>query len=342
MTENDLKQRPVADIADPTERRIQAALRAARIGVFEFEPQTNTAFWDERVRELWGISGNDRITYEMVLAQVHPDDRALHDAGTAKALDPDGDGRMDMTYRVSPKSGGPMRWIRAEAECAFENGIPMRLVGTVKDVTEQREAAERNRLLVNELQHRVKNTLATAVAVVSLSREGADGIDTYFSAVDERLRALSASHDLLRRTDWSPVALTDLLRSAAMTLLSPEEYRQRILFSGDDVEFPAKAVMTMGMALHELVVNAAKHGALSNQDGRIDVTLQSANGGDILTWTESAGPEPTEITGRQSGFGTLLLKEILPLELSGKSALAYGADGFEYNLTVPSLERRRA
>ncbi|WP_299961774.1 HWE histidine kinase domain-containing protein [uncultured Roseobacter sp.] len=324
----------VAAIRDADERRLVAALRASQIGVFEFEPETNTAFWDDRVRELWGIQSTDPITYEAIVAQVHEDDRALHDAETAKALDPDGDGHMDMMYRLYPKDGRPMRWLRAKADCFFQNGKAIRLVGTVQDITEEQTARLHNKMLLNELQHRVKNTLATAIAVVSLSRRGATDIQSYFDAVDERLRNLSLSHDLLRQSDWSPVQFTELFSNAAQSFLGPRWATDRIRLDADAFEIPAWHVMTVSMALHELMTNAAKYGALSTGSGRIEAGIRNKDRSPAFYWRETGGPKPPPRPPKAEGFGRVLLNDILPGELAGTSELVFSEGGLYYEVTM--------
>ena len=337
MKNFDYSKSRVAEISDPIERRIMAALKASKIGVFEFEPQTDTAFWDDRVRELWGIRDANQITYEVVVGQVHPDDRALHDAGTAQALDPNGDGRMDMTYRLFPKDGGPMRWIKATAECLFRDGVAVRLVGTVSDVTDERSAVEHNKLLINELQHRVKNTLATAVAVVGLSRRGCTDINQYFEAVDERLRNLSTSHDLLRQSEWSDVHFQELFSKAAESFLGARWKDHQITLNADALQIPAQHVMTLSIALHELMTNAAKHGALSVTGGKIEVTVTQEPTLWTLIWTETGGPVP-KADPKNTGFGHVLLEEILPNQVHGTADASLDAGGYRYVLTFPPFK----
>lgn len=333
--QRELHGKQVAEISDPTARRTAAALSGSQIGVFEYEPETDLAFWDERVRRFWGIGEVVEITYELIISHVHPDDRALHDDCTAKALDPTGDGHMDMIYRLYPGDGHPMRWVHAVANCHFEGDRAVRLVGTVQDITEQRRAQEQNKLLVNELEHRVKNTLATAIAIVSLSRAGSDNIDTYCNAVDARLRSLATSQDLLRRTDWTAVPFEVLLAAAVGSFLGAESDRINLL--GDELQIPAKTVMTLSMALHELLTNSVKYGALAVPDGHIDVELSSDASHTKLCWREH-GALPVPVTAEsQNGFGTVLLKEILPREVNGDLDLDFKKSGLVYTLRMPNI-----
>jgi len=323
----------VAEIPDPLERRIRAALRAGKIGVFEFEPKVNRAYWDDRVRELWGIPDAELITYEVVVAQVHPDDQEMHNRETERVLDPAGDGHMDMTYRLLPKDGHPMRWIRAQADCFFQDGEAVRLVGTVTDVTEIQTALELNKLLVRELAHRVKNVLATAVAVVGLSRAGATSVEEYFTAIDQRLRSLVASQDLVRQSEWSPVRLDALFEASAKGFLGRNRDTERLSISVGDIEVPPDHVMIFSMGLHELLTNAVKHGALSSPVGRVSVKACIGVDAVTIVWSETGGPAPAP-RGHQ-GFGVKLLKEIWPAQIDGVAGIDHVSEGMTYSIRIP-------
>lgn len=333
-THRDTKQH-VGEIADPVDRRIIAALRASRIGVFEFEPQNDRAFWDDRVRELWGIPEGEVITYETVVGRVHPDDQDLHNTSSAKAFDPAGDGHMDMVYRVLPRDGHPMRWVHAIADCFFENGEAVRLVGTVQDITAEKAATEHNRLLVNELEHRVKNTLATVIAIVRLSRSGATDIDTFLASLDERLRTLAGSQDLLRKADWTPVAFADLVTHTASMFGANNPHK--IVVKGDPVSIPANNVMSMSMGINELFTNAVKYGGLTVPEGTITIDTAVSTTATRIMWQESGCPMTGPDTDRKSGFGTLLLEEILPAELKAKATRHFDAGTFTYQLDIPAV-----
>lgn len=327
----------IAEIADPHDRRLLAALRASKIGVWEFEPQSNIAFWDDRIRELWGITDDAVITYETVVAQVHPDDRAMHDRETEKSLDPSGSGRMDMTYRLYPKDGHPMRWIKATADCSFKDGQAVRLVGTVTDVTDIQTALEQNKLLVKELAHRVKNVIATAVAVVGLSRKNATDLDTYYQAVDQRLRALGDSLDIVRKSHWSAVKFDDLLATAARSFLGSDWHEgDRIAVDCAPYDVTPDDVVTFSMALHELMTNAVKYGALSVPDGQLHVQLRKKDDEILIDWTETGGSVPD--SAQTSGFGTMLLKQALPAQMNGTATLDFNENGLRYTVSIPNSQ----
>ncbi len=321
---------------DALQRRREMALHASEIGVFEFEPSTGETFWDDRVRGFWGVSADEPTNYDLVIRGVHPGDRALHDLSTEQALDPNGSGHLDITYRLYPLDGSPMRWMRAIASCYFDGDTPVRLVGTVQDVTAEKTQEQRNDVLLYELEHRVKNTLSTAIAVLDLSRIGQTDIDNYFTVAADRLRAIALSHDSLRRGSWTDVDLSTLLGREAERFLGAKS--DRLKMHGDPVAIPAHNVMTMSMVLHELLTNAAKHGALAQDGGRIDVTTKVEAEVTHLIWQESL-PNPTQGADGNGvqGFGSILLEHILPAEIGATTERKMTRKGLLFSLTFPNL-----
>lgn len=333
MNERTHLPRNAGQIDDAEIRRTTVALRASRIGVFEFEPQRDVAFWDNRVCEIWGMPDRTTVNYETVLAQVHPDDRAMHDQATADVLNPEGKGRMDITYRVLPADGAPMRWVHVLGECYFKDGVPLRLVGTVQDITSQKMAEDKNRLLLHELEHRVKNTLATAISVVGLSRMSATNFDTFFEVIEARLIALASSQDLIRKRNWTTVTLSELIEKTMGAFISDADNKLR--HSGVAFQIPAENVMTMTMAIHELLTNAAKYGALSHPDGLIEVDVTIEHPCATIRWTESGASGTGFPLLGDDGFGSMVLMEILPSELGGRVTRAYSNGNLLFTLEMP-------
>ncbi|MEY1556859.1 sensor histidine kinase [Yoonia sp. R2331] len=320
-------------IEDAAQRRREVALRASDIGVFEFDPATQETFWDDRVREIWGVSADEPTNYDLVLRGVHPEDHALHDAETARALDPANDGHLDISYRLYPLDGAPMRWVRAVADCIFEDGKPVRLVGTVRDITAEKRQEQQMDMLLYELEHRVKNTLSTAIAVMDLSRTGHTDVDSYYRATYDRLRAVALSHDSLRRGDWSDVELFALFKREAAAFLG--QNLNRVTLEGDPVRIPARQVMTVSMAFHELLTNAAKYGALSDADGHVSLSARVADNRATLRWVETRTTKAAIDAEGPRGFGNILLLDILPAELQADVSRDVPATGLTYTLNFP-------
>jgi|GEM_PF-2247788 len=337
MIHGKVEKSDIHDIEDAQTRRTAAALRASRIAIFEFEPATEKAYWDDRLRELWGVSADVEITYnDVVIEGVHPDDRDYHTAATASALNPKGDGRLDITYRVLPLDGGPMRWIRAIADCKFADGVPVRLIGTVEDVTERTQAAERNKFLVGELQHRLKNTLAIVGAVIKRSTVGHEDVDSYSDALQARVKALSGSHDIIRKNNWEDVPFDQIVLSVVEDFASGEP---RVTFMpGPQVIIPENNVLVVSLAVYELFSNSLKHGAMSRADGNVTVSTTADGGVAKIRWVEAGGPAMPGGEYPASGFGSYLIRRVLTEELDATVTYGDTDDGTVFELITDKLK----
>jgi two-component sensor histidine kinase len=197
----------------------------------------------------------------------------------------------------------------------------------------EREAAEKlQKLILEELHHRIKNTLATVSAIASQSLRNAISIAHGQEAIESRLLALGRAHDLLLQARWSSASLATIVRGATEPYDSKGS--GRFSLDGPPIEITSAAVLALAMTLNELCTNTTKFGALSVPAGRVgiawsvDDTTQRLR----LTWTETNGP-PVHPPTRRS-FGTRLM-ETLGKQLKGEVTLAYEGSGFVYTLDVP-------
>jgi two-component sensor histidine kinase len=198
---------------------------------------------------------------------------------------------------------------------------------------EQREAADKlQKLVLEELHHRIKNTLATVSAIASQSLRTATSIEHGQQAIESRLLALGRAHDLLLQTQWSSTSLTHIIRGATEAYDSQGEGKFSI--QGSDLNIVSGAVIAFAMTLNELCTNTTKFGALSVPTGRIEIAwaIDKETERFRLTWTEKGGPEVHAPT-RQS-FGTRLI-ETLGKQLNGEVQMTYAPNGFVYALDVP-------
>jgi len=197
----------------------------------------------------------------------------------------------------------------------------------------EREAADKlQKLILGELHHRVKNTLATVSAIASQSFRAAKSVEHGQKAMEGRLIALGRAHDLLMQVSWANASLTHTLSGAT----DPYDSKggRRFHFNGPDIRITSGAVIALAMTFNELCTNTTKFGALSNPAGRVEIawTIDETKHRLRLTWTESGGPA-VEVPTRRS-FGTRMM-ESLGQQLSGQVHLAYEPSGFVYSLDVP-------
>ena len=197
----------------------------------------------------------------------------------------------------------------------------------------EREAADKlQKLILGELHHRIKNTLATVSAIASQSFRAAPSIETGQEAMEGRLTALGRAHDLLMQVSWASASLTHTFSSATEPYDS--QGGRRFHFNGPDLRITSGAVIALAMTFNELCTNTTKFGALSVPAGRVEIawTIDEPKQRLHLVWTESGGPA-VELPTRQS-FGTRMMKS-LGQQLNGQVQLAYQPSGFIYSLDVP-------
>ncbi|MBX7542030.1 CHASE domain-containing protein [Qipengyuania sphaerica] len=189
--------------------------------------------------------------------------------------------------------------------------------------------------LTRELNHRVKNTLANVLSIVSLTRRRADSLDEFAEGIDSRIRALSATHDLLTQSEWgtTPIASVVAVELAPYTNDADHE----VVSKGPDVELAPNDALSLGLAIHELATNAAKFGALSVSGGRVSIIWELINENLAkVQWSESSGPKVT--LPKKRGFGTDLIEKIVAHELRHPVELEFHPDGVRCTLLVAVRE----
>jgi two-component sensor histidine kinase len=201
------------------------------------------------------------------------------------------------------------------------------------DAAEQKIFEALQRVLVEELHHRIKNTLATVMAIVTQSLRSAVDLRHGRQAIENRLQALGRVHDLLLDTNQTSAKLAAILKSA----IEPFEAEGggRFVVQGSNIEVTPAAVLPLAMVLNELCTNAVKYGALSNSSGRVEITAAIEDSGDQfrLTWTERGGPVVVAPTRRS--FGTQLIEHSFVSQLKGEAQLSFEPAGVVCVLDIP-------
>ena len=209
-----------------------------------------------------------------------------------------------------------------------------RALAEANERRERRRAEERMNLLVAELSHRVKNTLATVAAIARLTiRQSAD-LKTFDLAFSRRLEALSRAHSLIFEANWGETELRTVVEQALNPFRRPGE--PSIQIEGDELKLSPKAALALTLMLHELATNAAKYGALSDAGGRVDVrwTLQPGAHAIHLNWIEQGGPPVTPPT--RKGFGHTLIERSVRYELDGSAQLSFPPSGMQAEISFPA------
>ncbi|MBY6127823.1 CHASE domain-containing protein [Qipengyuania aquimaris] len=198
--------------------------------------------------------------------------------------------------------------------------------------------AEQNSIrnsLTRELNHRVKNTLANVLSIVSLTRRRADSLDEFATGIDNRIRALSATHDLLTQSEWGTTPIASVVGVELAPYANDQDHT--VVIEGPAVELAPNDALSLGLAIHELATNAAKYGALSTSGGKVEITWSLVNEQlASIVWVESNGPEVT--LPKKRGFGTDLIEKIVAHELRHPVELEFLPEGVRCKLLVPVRE----
>lgn len=317
---------------DRQQRTFDLAMVASRMGTWRYTLADNICVYDDNAQALYGLTEARFLHDEAGVAEkFHPDDMEVMWARVARALDPQGDGRYEVEYRVK-QLDGEWRWLSAWGLVEFEGWGAERkavaIAGASRDLTEMKAAEAMQRLMVNELNHRVKNSLAIVQSIASQTLRGATDLQAAREALESRIGSLARAHDLLTDRSWSGADLAAVVARA----LEPFE-ASRLEVSGPTVDVPPRHALALSMALHELATNAAKYGALSNAAGRVQVRWTVDGTGMLrLEWLESGGPPV--LPPQRRGFGSRLLKDGLMRELAGETRLDYAPTGLRCEIEV--------
>ncbi len=209
-------------------------------------------------------------------------------------------------------------------------------VRVVQDITERKEAEARQKLLIDELNHRVKNTLATVQSLAAQTARGTQSTEEFHQAFEGRLIALSHAHDQLTRQHWQSADFRDIVKGATGPHLSrPEE---QLAIQGEAITVSPRMALAMALVLHEMTTNAAKYGALSAPEGRIEIGWRSSSGGPKspllhIEWRERNGP-PVEAPAKP-GFGSRFIQGSVTAELRGSVRMNFNPDGLHCTIDVP-------
>lgn len=331
-------------LARAQERLTQALGAGEMVGTFDWYVQTDTFYSDARFAQMFSVdpaSGEKGAPVSRYLAGIHPEDVELI-TGAVKRAVTTGE-KCIQEYRLLQKDGA-IRWAEARGECLYdESGRPSRFVGVMVDITGQKEAQERQRLLAQEATHRVQNLFAIFHGMISLCARSASTPREMAQSLRGRLGALMRAKDLIRPGIMGTEACGERTTVGAVvrTILQPyEDGSERILADGSDVPVGAKAVTSLALALHETATNAAKYGALSEPDGAIRVTWEVKDDALHLAWEETGGPAIVAPPSA-NGFGSILTERSITDQLGGKIASDWRATGLVLSLIVP-LDRLSA
>jgi PAS domain S-box-containing protein len=315
-----------------TEERFRLAAEDAPVMLWVADEVGRTVYLNRAMREFWGVEG-DPALFSWSVDLVEEDrprlQALLTDAMVRQAP-------FDCEARYRP-FGGEERLVSCHGEPRRDaDGRFAGMIGVIVDITAARKAETHQRLLINELNHRVKNTLATVQSIAYQTlREGMVSKDAR-DLLTSRLLALSAAHNVLTRENWEAAEIAEITAEAIRPYIDDES--RRISLEGPPARVGPTVALAISMALHELATNAAKYGALSGAAGRVTIIWRAAEDGRIeLSWRESGGPPVTQPSSR--GFGSRLLTQGLAAELGFGARLEFAPTGVTCRISAPVLNQ---
>ncbi len=314
--------------------RTDVALHAGQTGVWVVDLATGERSWDPRMLQLFGFGEGDAINPEAITERILPEYREAYRCAIEAALDPDTGGEIDVDLRINP-APDVQRWISSRGRVIFENRKPRLIIGTATDITLAKDHDAHIHFLMREVVHRSKNLLAVIQAMARQTAATGGTAREFEERFTARLQALAASHDLLVRDDWRGASAHELVRSQLGHF--SELIGTRISIKGTDVILRPEAAQNIGLALHELATNAAKYGALVDDNGIIEVEwrveLKDNERRYAISWIERGGP--TVIPPSREGFGHRVMKRIAAHALEGEVRLIFPPAGLEWHLSIP-------
>jgi PAS domain S-box-containing protein len=304
-----------------SELRLRLSQAAAGIASIEVDVPTGRVIGSDALWSLWGLPPAESVPASALEELVVAEDRDVRSNETTRR---EGSAAPSVEYRIRRADTGALRWIARDVEFVRDaRGRPVKMFGVMRDVTDAKEAEARQQLLTHELEHRIKNILATVSAIAAQTLKDTD-LESARAALNQRLQALGGAHDVLNRTRWTSASLPAVIAAAIEPFPT-----DRIETGGPDVVIGPKRALALALAVNELGTNALKYGALSVDGGRVTIGwgLEGAAGATMLTWrwTERGGPRVTPPARR--GFGRFLLERVLAADFGGTVRIDFPPEG---------------
>ncbi|OWW00132.1 hypothetical protein ATY81_25405 [Rhizobium sp. R72] len=340
----------VAEVAERTwaaaERaRAEAALKRSEDRFQRFAAASRSAIWIRNARTfdfeyagpaiemIYGVSPETVMKDERALgACIVPEERDVVSKRVARVAQGES---IVQEYRIQRSSEDELRWIRSIGFPIYdENGDVTRIGGIAEDVTEAKRAIQHREVLLAELQHRVRNIMAVIRAINCRTADSVLTVEEYRDVLAGRLEALARVQALLTQSASQEISIDSILRSEVG---AKDSHAHQYRLSGPDVHLSAKACEVITLALHELSTNSLKYGALSMAKGRVEISwrVMERSGRSWLSfeWSELGGPPVS--AARRRGFGTELIEDKIPYELTGHSTMTFEPEGFRCLIEFP-------
>lgn len=301
--------------ANWSNEHLRLAVDAACVALWSWNVDDNSFAMDERGFQLWDLHWAEKVEFEELSAHIHPADRdRVREAFIATRSVA---GSYEIDFRVI--IGEEIRWISARgqgADAGISDGL---MFGIFLDVTGRKQAEEGSELLAGEMSHRVKNLLAIASALTTLTSRSTASIEEMTKELTQRLTALGRAHDLVRPLPGEQ-GKAALLGDLLAVLLAPYDdtgaFSGRIRVAVPRMGVGERTASTLAMVVHELATNSVKHGALSAEAGALDISSSADDEDVFVIWAETGGPALDE-RPEMRGFGSQMISRSVASQLGG-------------------------
>lgn len=321
----------IEDRTSDTEMRLSALVQSTTDAIVSKDLCGTINSWNPAAQRLFGYTADEAIG--MPVTRLIPDDRLSEER---VIIDRISRGEAVETYETlrRRKDGSLVPVELSVSPMKNASGQVFGASKIARDITARKESEHRIRMLMREVNHRVKNQYSVILSMIRETGRRLRDPRDFERQIRERIMALSASHDLLVTDDWKGTTIFELV----LAQLKPFNDEGRVSISGPAIKLRPSAVQYLGIALHELAANSVVYGVLARNEGRIAVewSVDAAEDGREtlrLTWVEEGGPEP--LAGSGAGFGTVVLERIAPQAMGGTGVFELGAGGIAWTLTAP-------
>lgn len=317
-----------------SEERLRSAAEVAKFALWDWNIATGDVAWSDEHYRMEGYEvGEVMPSFEAWAARVHPDDLTATEAAIFAARDAHTEYVREFR---SLHPDGSVHWHYARGRFFYaDDGAPIRMIGAMLDTTARREGEERQKVLLAELQHRVRNILAVIRSIVSRSNDGERATEDYVQHLQGRISALARTQVLLTRRAGAGVDLENLIHDELVAQAARDE---QFSLHGPDVDLSPKAAEVLALAIHELATNATKYGAFARAAGKLHiewgVEMRDGQKWLVIDWTERGVPIVDAVPRRQ-GFGSELISRRIPYELKGTGSFTLKPGGLHSRIEFP-------
>ena len=329
------ERKEAAEALRLSEERHRLAVEANAVGTWDYDLVTGEQRWSSQFKRLWGLPEDAASDENILRPLVSPADWASFQLIWHEAVAPAGRGRIALDFRCQRADDGRQLWCTVAGQVFFDaqHRKPLRALGIMIDITATKAAEMRQRLVLREMNHRVKNSLAVVQAIVSQTLHMTPDPKEAFQRIQSRLMSVARTHDFLNKDDWTGASLRKLIAGELEPFAAPG----RVEMVGESVLLDSSSTLALGLVFHELAANAVRHGALSVPSGivKVEWTVKAEAPLPVvhLVWEERGSPPARRPV--TAGFGSRLIEASVKGTLQGTIQLEYPAGGLRCHLTFP-------